>query len=651
MKGNVKAIKFRLALAGAVFLMMFLAVGLRAFQLQMIQGEKLKRLGEKQRLQEWTALPRRGSILDRNGEPLAISLEAQSVYIRPRRVKNPERTATQLAMALGMKQRQLRQRVKAEKPFVWVKRQATPKEVQRVRALRLEGVGMYYEPKRYYPHGRLAGQMLGFVGRDSQGLEGVERYYDKFIRGELGSSIVEQDALGRKVMVQGVERLEVPPGADFHLTLDASIQSLVEKQLEATVTRFRAKAGTAVLVEPSTGAVLAMANFPFFNPNRISRFSSHQWRNRSVTDSFEPGSTFKPIGAAAALEEGIIGKEDLFDCELGRYSYGGRIIKDEKKRGWLTLDEIIKYSSNIGVTKIVHKLNKDRYYKYIRKFGFGQPTGIDLPGEAKGLVRSPSRWSRVDLATHAFGQGIAVTPIQMVMAYAAIANDGLLMRPYVVRRVVDSDGKVLVEHKSHVVRRVVTQKTARELTSILQGVVSDGGTGARAGIEGFHVAGKTGTAQKPDLINGGYLPEKRIASFVGFVPAEDPRMVLLVLLDEPQVSVYGGVVAAPLFRHIARGTLRHLGVVPQRRVTMTLPATGGPKMVQVKHETLAVPRRRRAFGFPNFQGLSMREAVTRASVLKLQVRLHGHGYVVGQSPAPGLGWRHGNTLTLTLRDR
>ena len=650
MKGSPKAIRFRLALAGAVFLMMFLAVGLRAFQLQIIQGEKLKRLGERQRLQEWTVLPKRGSILDRNGEPLAISLEAQSVYVRPRRLKEPERAAAQLAKALGMRQKQLRRRLKTEKPFVWVKRQVTPREVQRVRALRLAGVGMYYEPKRYYPHGRLAGQMIGFVGSDSQGLEGVEGYYDKFIRGEFGSSVVEQDALGRKVMVQGVERLEVPPGADIHLTLDASIQSLVEKQLEATVTRFRAKAGTAVLVVPFTGEVLAMANFPFFNPNSFTRFPSHRWRNRSVTDSFEPGSTFKVIGAAAALDEGIVGKEDLFYCELGRYFYGGRVIRDEKKHGWLTLDKIMKYSSNIGLTKVVDKLKKDRYFKYIQKFGFGQPTGIDLPGEAKGLVRSPSRWTRMDLAAHAFGQGIAVTPVQLVMAYAAIANGGFLMRPYVVRRVVDSEGKVLVEHESHVVRRVISEKTARELTSILTGVVSDGGTGARAGMEGFQVAGKTGTAQKADLINGGYMPEKRIASFVGFVPAEDPRMVLLVLLDEPEVSVYGGVVAAPLFRDIARGTLRHLGIVPQRRATMPHPVVSRPKIVRVKDETAAVPRRKRAFGFPNFQGLSMREAVTRASALKLQVTVRGHGYVVGQSPAPGSGWRHGSTLTLTLKD-
>jgi len=373
MKGSPKAIRFRLALAGAVFLMMFLAVGLRAFQLQIIQGEKLKRLGERQRLQEWTVLPKRGSILDRNGEPLAISLEAQSVYVRPRRLKEPERAAPQLAKALGMRQKQLRRKLKTEKPFVWVKRQVTPREVERVRALNLEGVGMYYEPKRYYPHGRLAGQMMGFVGRDSQGLEGIEGYYDKYIRGEFGSSVVEQDALGRKVMVQGVERLEVPPGADIHLTLNASIQSLVEKQLEATVTRFRAKAGRAVLVEPFTGEVLAMANFPFFNPNRFTRFPSHRWRNRSVTDSFEPGSTFKVIGAAAALEEGIVGKEDIFYCELGRYSYGGRIIHDEKKHGWLNLEKIIKYSSNIGLTKVVDKIKKDRYFKYIQKFGFGPP--------------------------------------------------------------------------------------------------------------------------------------------------------------------------------------------------------------------------------------------------------------------------------------
>ncbi len=505
MKESRKSVRARVAVVGAVFLLMFLLVGLRAFQLQILQGEKLKRLGERQRIQEWTLLPKRGSILDRAGEPLAISLEAQSVYVRPSRLKEPKVVAPRLAEALGMRLADLHRKLTTERPFVWLKRQVTPRESERVRSLRLDGVGMYYEPKRYYPHGRLAGQIIGFVGRDSKGLEGVEAYYDKHIRGEVGSSFIEHDALGRKMMIQGVEQLEVPPGADIHLTLDSSIQHLVEKHLEAAVNRFRAKKGIAVIVEPFTGEVLALANYPFFDPNSFSRFPSDWWRNRAVTDGYEPGSTFKVIVAAAALEEGVVSRDDLFYCELGQYSFGGRTIHDEKPHGWFNLSKIIKHSSNIGATKVAERLGKGRYIRYIQKFGFGRLTGIDLPGEVQGLVRPLSQWSRVDLATHAFGQGIAVTPMQLVMAYATIANGGFLMRPFIVERVVGPKGRVLLSHKSHVVRRVISEKTARIMTSILRGPVSHGGTGVMAKIEGIQVAGKTGTAQKADLIHGGYL--------------------------------------------------------------------------------------------------------------------------------------------------
>ncbi|HEX9879738.1 MAG TPA: penicillin-binding protein [Candidatus Binatia bacterium] len=629
---------------------MFAIVGLRAFQLQVLQGEKLTRLGNKQRIQEWTLLPKRGSILDRAGEPVAISLEAQSVYVRPSRIREPAVAAPQLAKALGVSAGEVGRKFKSGQPFVWLKRQVTPRQAERVGSLRLAGVGMYYEPKRYYPQGRLAGQMLGFVGRDSKGLEGVEAYYDRYIRGELGSSFVEQDALGRKVMIQGVERLEVPPGADIHLTLDASIQHLVEKQLEAAVTTSNAKAGIAIIVEPLTGEVLAMANYPFFDPNNFTQVPSKRWRNRAVTDIYEPGSTFKAILAAAAVEEGAVGNDELFYCEMGRYVFGGRVIHDEKPHGWLNLDGIIKVSSNIGATKIAERLGKERYYQYIKRFGFGRSTGIDLPGEARGLVRAPARWSGVDLATHAFGQGIAVTPIQLVMAYAAVANGGFLMRPFVVKRVVGPEGKVLLSHDSHVVRRVLTEQTARAVTSALRGAVSVEGTGAKAEIEGFQVAGKTGTSQKADLVHGGYSAEKRIASFVGFVPAEDPRMVLLVILDEPETGVSGGIVAAPVFQIIARGTLRHLGAVPQRAVAeppaRPVPAT----LVRVREKATKVLNFRGSGGFPDFTGLSLREAVGRAHTLKLRVKVQGHGYVIGQAPPPGARLQEGETVTVTLRD-
>jgi len=650
MKRSFQRIKFRLALSGLFFLLIFLAVAVRAFQLQILEGEKLKRLGERQHLTEWIVLPKRGSIVDRAGEPLAVSLEAQSVYVRPRRVKEPETAARSLAQILSLDAQEVEQRLKTEKPFVWLKRQVTPREAERIKALNLEGVGMFYEPKRYYPQGHLAGQVIGFVGTDSQGLEGIEMHYDAYIRRETSSSVIERDALGRKVLVKGLEDLQIVPGADIHLTLDTSIQHLAEKQLEAAVTKFRAKGGIAVVVEPFTGEVLALANYPFSNPNNTARESSEQWRNRAVSDSFEPGSTFKTILAAAALEEGVVGKEDLFYCEFGKYSYRGKIIHDSHPYGWLPFYKIIQYSSNIGATKVANKLGKEQYFKYIERFGFGQPSGIDMPGEANGLVRSPDGWFPVDLAAHSFGQGIAVTPIQLVMTYAAIANGGLLMRPFVVRRVVGPQGEILKTNEPHVVRRVVSEKTARLLTSILKGVVSDGGTGVMAGVEGFEVAGKTGTAQKPDHVNGGYAANKRIASFVGFVPADDARLVLLVLVDEPVVNVYGGVVAAPVFRNIASGVLRHLRVLPEKSEPLPLP--GGKERTSVHVERMngnGAVVGDSALKVPDFMGLSLREAIGKARVLKLKVEMGGNGYVVEQSPAPGTVWSVGDTLTLKLQ--
>ncbi|MFQ5683655.1 MAG: penicillin-binding protein [Candidatus Binatia bacterium] len=653
MKRSLKTTKAkpRLAISTFLFLFMFLVVGLRAFQLQILQGKKLKRLGEKQHHKEWIVLPKRGAILDRAGEPLALSVEARSVYARPQRIKEPDNIARPLARILNLNSMKLQRKLKAEKPFVWIKRQITPKQAEKISALNLAGIGMSLEPKRYYPQGHLGGQVIGFAGRDSQGLEGVELRFDRYIRGETGSSVTERDALGRRVLVQGVENLQIPPGADIRLTLDTSIQHLAEKQLKAAVAKFRAKSGLVVVVEPFTGEVLALANYPFFNPNNFTRYSARRWRNRTVADSFEPGSTFKAILAAAALQEGVVGKNDLFFCEFGRYPYGGRIVHDSHKYGWLPFYKILQYSSNIGATKVAAKLKKERYFRYIKKFGFGQATQIDLPGESAGMLRSPDKWSAIDLATHAFGQGISATPIQLAMAYGVIANGGFLMRPFVVREVVSPEGKVLRKTQPYVVRRVISEKTAHTLTSILKGVVRHGGTGLMAGVEGFEVAGKTGTAQKPDLVHGGYSKKKRVASFIGFVPADDPRLVLLVLVDEPQLSVYGGAVAAPAFRNIARGALRHLRVVPDRPESLPLLTAQKGSLVGVKFKNAnespehKITRRE----VPNFVGLSLREALEKARTLDVNVKMLGDGYVIRQSPPPGAAWEKNETLTLKLQ--
>src|SRR5262249_27788845 len=469
------------------------------------------------------------------------------------------------------------------------------------------------------------------------------------IRGETGSSVVERDALGRRVLVQGVEGLQIPPGGDIHLTLDTSIQHLAEKELESTISRYRAKAGVAIVVDPLTGEELALATYPSFNPNNFSTQPLHQKRNRVAADSFEPGSTFKTILAAAALEEGVVGRDDLFYCEMGKYPYAGKVIHDTHPYGWLPFSKILQVSSNIGFTKVAEKVKKDRYHRYIEKFGFGQLTGIDLPGEVPGLVRKPESWSAIDLATHAFGQGISTTPLQLIMAYAAIANGGVLIRPYVARRVLPPTGGGGLGKQPHVVRRVISEKTAKLLASMLQDVTNEGGTGVMANVEGFEVAGKTGTAQKADAVHGGYAAKKRVGSFVGFVPANNPRLVALVLIDEPEVNVYGGIVAAPVFRNIAQGALRRLAVAPDKASPLPVAGSEAEKLNRRPVKRTNPSTAADSDGMPDFVGLSLREALEKAQTLKVKLRIQGTGYVVKQSRAPGNGSNDAEVVLLNLQ--
>lgn len=636
-------IRWRLRLTAGLLLALLLAVAGRAIHLQAFDGAKLARLAQKQHLQERIVVPKRGNILSRNGDSLAISVESQSVYVRPRRLKSAEKAVPAVARALGLKRREVRRKFASDRPFVWLKRQVNPREAQRVRALKIEGIGLSDEPKRYYPQGRLAGQALGLVGTDAQGLEGVERSYDRHLRGKARSAVAQRDALGRRVLVTGLDDLKIRPGADVRLTLDTTLQHLAEKHLAATVKRFRAKGGTVVMADPFSGAILALANYPFFNPNRFQSQDRDRWRIRAVTDTYEPGSVFKAVLAAAALEEGVVGREDLIFCEFGRYRYGGRIIHDFKEYGWLSFARLLQLSSNIGVTKVAHKLGRERYHRYIQRFGFGRKTGVDLPGEVKGSVRPPGTWYDIDLAAVSFGQSVAVTPLQVVMAFSAIANGGLLMKPYIVDRIVDVDGKVVLRHRPEMVRRVVSRTTARKVANILKGVVAEGATGSRALLKGFETAGKTGTSQKSDTVKGGYSETKRIASFVGFVPADEPRFVLLTLVDEPTVNVYGGVVAAPLFRRIAGPALHALGVTPNPRLLPGRAPAADAGVIRVSRK--ARSRKPAGNGRPNLVGLSMREAVDKAKRLRFSVVLRGHGYVVDQRTDEASG-----RLVLTLKD-
>jgi cell division protein FtsI (penicillin-binding protein 3) len=428
-------------------------------------------------------------------------------------------------------------------------------------------------------------------------------------------------------------------GAQVELTIDASLQQVTESELATAVVARRAQAGTAVVMDPFTGEILALANVPSIDPNDFGSGAVDRRRNRVIADSYEPGSTFKGIVAAAALEAGVVQPEDRVYCEKGNLAVGRRVVHDHDPYGWLSFADVVKHSSNIGMGKVGERLGAARLAAAITAFGFGTPTQIDLPGEVAGILRPHTEWARINLITTSFGQGISVTAIQLLRAYAAIANGGQLMRPYVVRRVVAADGTLLRENRPMVVGRPISTETARVVTDLLRGVV-DGGTGTQARIDGVAVAGKTGTAQKVDGKTGRYSPRDRMSSFIGFVPADAPRFVILVVVDSPRTATYGGLVAAPVFRRIAEYGVDRLGL-RVATVPVPVPEAGAARAELVKWAAPVSDR-----GMPSFIGLSMREALVRAARAGWDVRTRGSGFVVAQDPAPGAETAEGRTLEL-----
>lgn len=555
----------RVVLVACGFVVLFAVVAVRAGQLTVLHGRRLARLAYRQQHRQVDFMPLRGPVVDRGGEFLALTVDVESLYADPAELRRDPEKLEPLAVALGIGTDEVQRKAAAAGAFVWLKRLATPREVAAATAVGAPGVGSVPERRRVYPRGQLAAHVVGFVGIDSQGLEGIERQYDMFVRLPTLSFEVDRDARGRQMLTGGVTVDDVPVGARIELTLDATFQAVVERELAEGLAAAEAKSGSAVVLDPHTGAVLALANLPTFDPNNIGTSDAAARRNRAVTDIYEPGSTLKAMLAAAALNDGVVAPGDEIFCEEGAYRVGNRLIHDHHKHSWLTFADVLQYSSNIGAAKVAETLGAERLHAYLRGFGFGEKTGIGLPGEVAGRVRPVRDWKAIDLATASFGHGVAVTPLQLVRAFAAIANGGLLLRPYVVQRIVAPDGAVLVERGRHVVRRVMKPETAADVIALLRGVVEgEGGTGHRARIPGVAVAGKTGTAQKVDPLTGRYSRSARVASFAGIVPADAPRFVILVVFDEPAKARYGGIVAAPVFRRIAEAMLARLGVEAER---------------------------------------------------------------------------------------
>ncbi len=617
----------------------------RAIDLSVLRGPAFARLAAMQHHQRIELVPHRGPIVDRSGEPLALSVDVPSIYVRPRELARDESRLPALAAALHIPVRALRTHLQGRQPFVWLKRQALPREAEQVEALGIRGVYTVTEGRRFYPHGTLAAHVLGFVGIDSQGLEGLERRFDRVIRGEPRYLEFDRDAHGREMLMGGVGATP-DQGSRVELTIDAGIQEVAERELASGVAAAKAVGGAAIVLDPATGEVLALANVPTYNPNEPGDWTDKHWRDRvrdrAITDPYEPGSTFKAILAAAAIEERVVSPAEMFFCENGRYQIGKWTVHDSHPHGWLSFAEVIQYSSNIGATKVGDRLGRDRYYRYLRAFGFGQRTGIELPGETPGIMRPVDSWARIDLATHSFGQGVSVTPVQMAAAFAAIANGGTLYKPFVVKRIVAPTGEVVLENEATALRRTVSARSAKTTTELLERVVEEeGGTGAKARLDEFPVAGKTGTAQKVDPRTGGYS-SKRIGSFVGFVPADAPRLVILVLIDEPTTTSYGGIVAAPVFRAIAGTVLKRLGVEPSRPTELASaprPPAPAPSPRRPARVAPATPEPAAAVmdadATPSFLGLSLREAVNRARAAGWEVSVTGSGYVAAQEPSPG----------------
>jgi cell division protein FtsI (penicillin-binding protein 3) len=544
----------RIRLFLAVLALAFAGLLLRATWLQSVRAESLSSMGRTQHRESVTIPAGRGTIFDRSGLELALGERATTVYANPMQIANPRRAALAVERTLGVNADKIFPSL-ADRThgFVYVERQADPTRAAALQLLKLPGFGFYPEERRNYPQGSVAAQILGFVGTDGSGLSGLEFQFNRVLAGRPGKETIVKDPSGQVIEVQG-ERPEVP-GRDVYLTLDHSIQANAEEVLRETVRKWSAKSASAIVLDPRTGAILAMAVQPGYDANRFAAAPEDLQRNRTVTDTYEPGSTYKLITVAGALSDRIVKPTTRFTLPYSLH-VADRVIHDAEERGTVnySVAQILAHSSNIGAIKLAQLLGRTRLSSWITKFGFGRTTGIDFPGESPGIVLPPDKWSGSTIGNVPIGQGIAVTPVQMAAAYAAIANRGIWSRPHLVDHITGGARPSLNR------RRLVSPQIANQLMMMLKDVVAEG-TGQYAAMPGYQVAGKTGTAQKPDS-HGGYATGRYVASFVGIVPASRPRFVILVAVDEPRGAIWGGTVAAPAFQQIARFDLQYLEVPP-----------------------------------------------------------------------------------------
>jgi cell division protein FtsI (penicillin-binding protein 3) len=668
-----QAFKQRRARIGALTLALaglFALIALRLTAIVLDDGPRLISLGRNEHSAEMQLAAVRGPIVDRNGIPLALSAETRSIYAHPRILLATASPAglARLAAVLGLSDKELRSRLANRAPFVWLARHLPPSRAREIEQLGFKGVGAVSEYKRFYPEGNLAEAVVGMAGIDGQGLSGVELQYDKLVRARPVELHLYQDALGHPILDSPMQLRDPKVGARLELTIDSSIQAEAENYLAEQVAQSGARRGTAVIIDPFTGEVLALANVSAGHHEGGDRL-----HDSAVQDAFEPGSTIKGLLGAIALEDHVINTSRQIYCEQGKWQVAGVPLHDDSRYGWLTLGGIIEVSSNIGAAKLALALGRQRFYQGLTAFGLGSKTGIDLPGESSGMLWPPSTWREIELANHGFGQGLAVTALQLVTAYATIANGGLVMRPHVVKAAYDGDGHEVLVNNPQVMRRAITPAVAHTMNQLLRGVI-DGrdGTAHLARVADFTVAGKTGSAQIVNPATGAYYHDRLVASFVGFVPAEDPKLVILVVLYDVPHGHFGGLVAAPVFSKIASDALRRMAVAPanpmvERAALLPIGNILGFFSSPDKEDNVSDPAAadsRELPGFaepypaesattqfaennlriPDFRGLSLRSALALARTYQLALEVKGDGYVVSQQPTPGVAARPNQLL-------
>jgi len=540
-----------------VILVFFIACLSRLVYIQLFHADYLASIARKQHNLYIELEPRRGTIYDANFKPQAVNLAFESIFAMPNDMTQPQKDKATAVLPgiLKIDTRSVRERLSRNKSFVWIARKIPEEKAEQLKRLNLKGIGFIKESKRCYPNGYLLSHVLGFAGMDNNGLEGIELYYDKYLKGRPGWAVMLRDARSRRLNVYDNSMMP-KDGYDIVLAIDEVIQYIAERELDNVFRKYHARGASIIVMDPKTGAVMAMANRPTYDLNNPLKPDKDFMRNRAICDMFEPGSVFKIVTASAALEEKKVDEMTPFFCENGEYKVAGRILHDHTSHGTLSFKEVIEMSSNIGMAKVAQLLGPQTVYRYVRAFGYGEKSGIDIPGEIPGSIKPPHQWSKTTITCVPMGQEVGVTALQLAVGISVIANGGNLMRPYVIKEIRDKTGEMIKYTNPFVARRVISEDTAARMKKILIGVVENG-TGKLAHMDGFTAAGKTGTAQKVEP-SGQYSHSRFMASFVGFAPAEEPQLAIAVTVDEPRGMYYGGVVAAPVFKNVAADCLKYL---------------------------------------------------------------------------------------------